>query len=73
VHFTGTAEIVDVGSDLGLRIADEMDRKYVPLRATTNEMPTATASYYKNVQSGLVRFVPDQRILHWDNAKIGTR
>jgi len=72
VHFTGVAEIVDVEPDLGRRIADEMDRKYAPLRATTNEMPSSTAAYYKNAHGGIVRFVPDERILHWDNAKIGS-
>jgi nitroimidazol reductase NimA-like FMN-containing flavoprotein (pyridoxamine 5'-phosphate oxidase superfamily) len=71
VHFTGAADIVDVEPELGRRIAEEMDRKYAPLRASADEMPATTASYYKNVHGGIVRFVPDERILHWDNAKIG--
>jgi nitroimidazol reductase NimA-like FMN-containing flavoprotein (pyridoxamine 5'-phosphate oxidase superfamily) len=70
VHFTGTAEIIDATPDLAHRFGAEIDRKYAALRAQGAEMAPSTASYYENVRSGLVRFTPDARILHWDNAKI---
>ena len=70
VHFTGTAEIVDLAPDLARRFDVEIGRKYHAMRATGTEMPAATASYYENALRAAVRFTPDARILHWDNAKI---
>jgi nitroimidazol reductase NimA-like FMN-containing flavoprotein (pyridoxamine 5'-phosphate oxidase superfamily) len=70
VHFTGTAEIIDAPPDLTHRFGAEIERKYDAMRAKGAEMSTSTSSYYQNVRSGLVRFTPDARILHWDNAKI---
>jgi nitroimidazol reductase NimA-like FMN-containing flavoprotein (pyridoxamine 5'-phosphate oxidase superfamily) len=71
VHFTGRAEIIEPSPDLASRFRTEIDRKYENMRAAATEMPAETASYYKNVLTGFVRFSPDARILHWDNAKIG--
>ena len=70
VHFTGTAEIIDLTPELAHRFDVEMGRKYHALRATGTEMPASTASYYENARRAAVRFTPDARILHWDNAKI---
>jgi nitroimidazol reductase NimA-like FMN-containing flavoprotein (pyridoxamine 5'-phosphate oxidase superfamily) len=70
VHFTGTAEITELAPELARRFRDEINRKYDALRATGPEMPASTSSYYEHVRSAAVRFTPDARILHWDNAKI---
>jgi len=70
VHFTGTAEIVDLAPELARRLAAEIDRKYDSLRAKATEMAPSTASFYRNVHSAAVRFTPDARVLHWDNGKI---
>jgi len=70
VHFTGTAEIVDLAPELARRFGVEIGRKYHAMRATGTEMPAETASYYENALRAAVRFTPDARILHWDNAKI---
>ena len=71
VHFTGRAELVDPSAELADAFRTEIDRKYSSMRATGNEMPKATASYYQRALTGVVRFTPDDRVLNWDNAKIG--
>jgi nitroimidazol reductase NimA-like FMN-containing flavoprotein (pyridoxamine 5'-phosphate oxidase superfamily) len=70
VHFTGTAAIVDLAPELARRFGREMGRKYDGLRAQGTEMPASTSSYYQHVHNAAVRFTPDTRVLHWDNAKI---
>jgi nitroimidazol reductase NimA-like FMN-containing flavoprotein (pyridoxamine 5'-phosphate oxidase superfamily) len=70
VHFTGTAEIVDLDAGLSRRFQDEMARKYVSSQASGAEMPAETADYYAKALTGVVRFTPDERILNWDNAKM---
>ena len=72
VHLTGHCELIDEpDDDLMRRFGEEMDRKYRTFRATGTEMPKETADYYATRLRGLVRFVPDERILHWDNSKLG--
>src|SRR4051794_38057366 len=62
VHFTGTAEIIDLAPEFARRFGTEIDRKYDSLRAKGTEMAASTASYYENVHSGAVRFTPDTRV-----------
>ena len=71
VHMTGRAEIVDLDDDLGRRFREEIGRKYRSARATGTEMPTESADHYRTAVAGVVRFTPDDRILNWDNAKLG--
>jgi nitroimidazol reductase NimA-like FMN-containing flavoprotein (pyridoxamine 5'-phosphate oxidase superfamily) len=73
VHFTGTAEVVDLDAEVARRFGAEMDRKYSALRATGSEMPAETSTYYQTVQMATVRFTPDSRVLDWDNTKLGHR
>ena len=70
VHLTGTAELVDLDDELAARVRAELDRKYAALTATGTEMAPETADYYARSLNGIVRFTPDPRVLHWDNAKI---
>lgn len=70
VHLTGKAEIVDLESDLAIRFRQEMDRKYALARAADNEMSSETAAHYQSSVREVVRFTPDERVLHWDNSKI---
>jgi nitroimidazol reductase NimA-like FMN-containing flavoprotein (pyridoxamine 5'-phosphate oxidase superfamily) len=70
VHFTGTAEIVDLDEALSDRFRAEIDRKYATFRTAAGEMPEATAKHYATAIGGVVRFTPDERILNWDNAKL---
>jgi nitroimidazol reductase NimA-like FMN-containing flavoprotein (pyridoxamine 5'-phosphate oxidase superfamily) len=70
VHFTGIAELVDLPRELARSFGVEMDRKYASLRAQGAEMSTSSSSFYEQVPTGTVRFTPDARVMHWDNAKI---
>jgi nitroimidazol reductase NimA-like FMN-containing flavoprotein (pyridoxamine 5'-phosphate oxidase superfamily) len=70
VHFTGTAEIIDLAPELARRFGTEIERKYDSFRAKPTEMAASTASYYETVRSAAVRFTPDTRVLNWDNGKI---
>ena len=72
VHLTGTAEIVDLDDELSRRFRAEMDRKYSAFRSQA-AMPKETAEYYAKAVTGVVRFNPDERVLHWDNTKLTAR
>ena len=71
VHMTGHAEIVDLDDTLSARYRTELDRKYSKYRTTTSAMPKETREAYTKAVSGVVRFRPDERILNWDNRKLG--
>ncbi|MEZ5232482.1 MAG: pyridoxamine 5'-phosphate oxidase family protein [Acidimicrobiales bacterium] len=69
VHCTGVAEVVELDAELAERFGVEMARKYGAFRST-DAMPSETAAYYARSMNGVVRFTPDERILHWDNSKL---
>ena len=71
VQMTGKAEIVDLEGDLSARYRAELDRKYSEYRTAGSAMPKATREVYTKAVSGVVRFTPDERVLHWDNRKLG--
>lgn len=71
VHMTGVAEIVDLDDTLSARFREEIDRKYRDYRTAGTAMPKATREVYQKSISGIVRFTPDERVLHWDNGKLG--
>ena len=69
VHLTGVSEIVDLDQDRSARFRAEMDRKYAAFSSQA-QMPKDTATYYATAVTGVVRFTPDSRVLHWDNSKL---
>jgi nitroimidazol reductase NimA-like FMN-containing flavoprotein (pyridoxamine 5'-phosphate oxidase superfamily) len=69
VHLTGTAGQLDPDPELLARIEAENARKYDPYRTPAEDMPAATAGVYASTMRW-VRFVPEGRILGWDNAKL---
>lgn len=69
VHLTGTAEIVDLDDELSARFRAEIDRKYSGFSSRA-AMPKETAEFYAKALTGVVRFNPDERVLHWDNTKL---
>jgi PPOX class probable F420-dependent enzyme len=70
VHLTGRVEIVD-DPDVTARIDDALTAKYAAFRPQLGKLPAATQAYYaKHV---FLRFVPDPRILTWDNSRIAMR
>lgn len=69
VHLTGRVEIVD---DVTLieTVAAEFDHKYAPFRTPRADMPAATRNHYE-VAKATIRFVADDRIVSWDNRRLG--
>lgn len=66
VHLTGRVEMVD-DPDAVDRVTAALDEKYAAFRPQIAVPERTTARYA--VQS-ILRFVPDERILSWDNARI---
>ena len=48
-----------------------LDEKYAPYRTDRSKMPDTTREYYA-ASTGTIEIVPDDRILTWDNARLGT-
>ncbi|MEU7813984.1 pyridoxamine 5'-phosphate oxidase family protein [Pseudonocardia sp. NPDC049154] len=73
VHLTGRAEVLDAAAAaaLGPAVDAELDRKYAAFRTDRAAMPDATRGAYEQAERGMVRLTPDQRVLHWDNRKLG--
>jgi hypothetical protein len=69
VHFTGRAALVELEPDLLQRVEAETARKYDAYRLPASDMPAATAEHYASTMRW-VRFVPDGRVLSWDNRKL---
>jgi hypothetical protein len=69
VHFTGHAALVELDPDLLQRVEAESARKYDAYRLPAGDMPAATAEHYASTMRW-VRFVPDARVLSWDNRKL---
>ncbi|MGD9703727.1 MAG: pyridoxamine 5'-phosphate oxidase family protein [Acidimicrobiia bacterium] len=70
VHLTGRADLVDLDGALADRYRAEVDRKYAAHKTARSDMPKATADAYATAIGGIVRFTPDERVLHWDNRKL---
>ena len=70
VHLTGRIEVVT--DEAATQCLDQaIDAKYAAFRPPLAELPSATQKYYSS--SVYLRFVPEGRILTWDNARIATR
>ena len=68
VHLTGRIETVTDDAEIE-RIDQALDAKYAAFRTATTEMSQATREHYAG--RTYLRFVPDDRILSWDNRKLG--
>jgi PPOX class probable F420-dependent enzyme len=70
VQLTGVAELVDDPA-AAAAIAAELDRKYDAFRTNRAAMPAATREHYVAHGTTYVRITPDERILSWDNSRLG--
>ena len=70
VHLTGRCELLDLEKDRSLieRIDDELDVKYAKFRSDHTAMPQKTQEHY--AARTFIRFVPDTRVLTWDNSRM---
>jgi PPOX class probable F420-dependent enzyme len=70
VHLTGRVEFVS--DEPGIRrIEEAIDTKYAAFRPQSAGLPAATQRLYAN--SVYLQFVPEGKILTWDNARIAGR
>ena len=67
---TGRAYLV---SDPALleRVAEALDAKYRSHRTARPEMPAPTRRHYEDADRATIEIRPDDRILSWDNARLG--
>jgi len=70
VHLTGRAEVVDDDGRLAEEIAPAWEAKYGGYTTARTAMPDATRTHYE-VPFAYVRFTPDERIVSWDNRRLG--
>lgn len=70
VHLTGQVEIVEDAAAIS-RIEAAVNEKYAAFRPPVANLPAATKAYYAS--QVFLRFVPDGRILSWDNARLAVR
>ncbi len=69
VHLTGRVEFVQDAAVIS-RIEAAVNEKYAAFRPPVANLPAATKAYYAS--QVFLRFVPEGRILTWDNARIAT-
>jgi len=68
VHIEGRAEIVDGDDELCARVRRALDEKYEGLGVPRGASSETKARY---AESSVIRFVPDGKLLTWDNARLG--
>lgn len=71
VHVSGRARVVDDPALLA-RVAAALDVKYGAFRTARATMPSGTRAHYE-VERTTLEIVPDDRLLSWDNARLGLR
>ncbi|HME78934.1 MAG TPA: pyridoxamine 5'-phosphate oxidase family protein [Mycobacterium sp.] len=70
VHLTGRVELVeDHAAISGIEAA--VNAKYAGFRPPTASLPAAAQAYYAS--QVFLRFLPDSRILTWDNARLALK
>jgi Pyridoxamine 5'-phosphate oxidase len=69
VHLTGRADVPELPPTLVAQLEDQHHEKYAAYTTARSAMPQATRAAY---ESGFawVRFVPDERVLNWDNSRL---
>lgn len=70
VHLSGHVELV-TDETAESRIDDALNAKYAAFRPPSAGLPAATQKHY--ARSAFLRFVPEGRILTWDNARLVQR
>lgn len=68
VTVIGSCQIVQADDELD-RVRAALDEKYRDFRTQTTAMPTATKQHYAG-STTVVRLVPTERLLTWDNKKL---
>lgn len=73
VHFTGTAHILPGDDPLAIAADAAITMKYAPFRTARTDMPATADQHYAGLGDRVViQISPDDRILSWDNAALGS-
>jgi PPOX class probable F420-dependent enzyme len=70
VHLTGRVELVEDAAATS-RIEAAVNAKYAAFRPPTASLPAAAQAYYAS--QVYLRFISDDRILTWDNGRLGVK
>jgi nitroimidazol reductase NimA-like FMN-containing flavoprotein (pyridoxamine 5'-phosphate oxidase superfamily) len=70
IHLTGRVELVQDAATISL-IEAAVEAKYAAFRPPLASLPAAAQAYYAS--QVFLRFVPDDRIQTWDNARLGVK
>jgi PPOX class probable F420-dependent enzyme len=70
VHLTGRVEIVQDAAAVS-RIEAAVNDKYAAFRPPADSLPAAAQAYY--AKQVFLRFVPEGKILTWDNARLAMK
>ena len=72
VHYTGTAVVIEPPKELDEILLAKSESKYEGFRMQRPDMPPETqAAYERRAEKVLIRIVPDERFLAWDNRRLG--
>lgn len=71
VHVVCEGRVIEPDETLEAAIRAEMNRKYAAYRTARKAMPDATRTHYTSSGSAVIELVPLERILNWDNRKLG--
>jgi nitroimidazol reductase NimA-like FMN-containing flavoprotein (pyridoxamine 5'-phosphate oxidase superfamily) len=71
VHMTGRLRALEPSEEIWQQVHDAMDAKYAAFRLTREQLPSETARKYETDGRRYLEFSPDDRILNWDNSKLG--
>ena len=70
VHLTGTITALDESSPLLTQVDEAFEAKYSGFRTAASKMSDGTRAYYARPRTFFC-FTPDERLLTWDNARLG--
>ena len=71
VHMTGRIRALDPSDERWDQAHEAIEAKYAAYRVAASAMPTETAQKYATDGRAYLEFTPDDRILNWDNSKLG--
>ncbi len=71
VHLTGRVEVLEDDDPIIPSIQDAMGAKYAGFSTPRKAMPEATRGFYERAPDAFLRLTPDERIVSWDNKRLG--
>jgi len=71
VHLTGRVDVLEADDPVILRVQAAMAEKYAGFSTSRQEMPEATRGHYERAPDAFLRLTPDERIVSWDNKRLG--